>query len=326
MVARRITRPVRLYRSAGAIAVGVALVSNVASADADDRIFCSLASEKGQTARDQGKLREARESFEFCARDACPKVVREDCATWLKQVDAQFATVILSAQGPQGQKLTDLDVSVDGEPILTGIDGGALTVEPGPHKFVFRMRGRPPIEVDIVIAPGEKNHAIVAAFPEASNAPASTPAPSSSAPTTASSSASTAASSSDSAPTKSVAPWVIGAAGIGALGVGITFYALGMGDRSSLASSCGQPRANGKGTCTDDQISSARTKLVVGDVAVGAGVIALGIAATLFLMDNHEHNSEAPKSERTKVDKPRWTGVDAHPLPGGGALVVNGSF
>jgi hypothetical protein len=66
------------------------------------------------------------------------------------------------------------------------------------------------------------------------------------------------------------------------MGTGAVFWILGTNERSDLYSRCGTPA-----TCTagdiDSSKQSAQIKLVVGDVAFGAGVVAVVAAAWLAL-------------------------------------------
>jgi hypothetical protein len=45
---------------------------------------------------------------------------------------------------------------MDGQPLIDHIDGSAVAVEPGAHRFVFEVDGRPPEEKTLVMTEGEK--------------------------------------------------------------------------------------------------------------------------------------------------------------------------
>jgi hypothetical protein len=76
--------------------------------------------------------------------------------------------------------------------------------------------------------------------------------------------------------------WLLGGSAIAALGTGIAFWLVGVHDRSGLIDRCRLA-----GTCTWSEISdgkrAATTELVIGDVGVGTGLIALGAAVWLGL-------------------------------------------
>jgi len=58
-------------------------------------------------------------------------------------------------------------------------------------------------------------------------------------------------------------------------------------------------------------VGRVRTKPLIGDISLVSGLVALGAATTLFLL-----NRPAPAALR----------FDLRPLPGGGAAVIKGSF
>jgi len=69
--------------------------SALAAGPADAKKACVAASTEGQTARDDGKLMDARKSFLSCARDECPAVVRKSCAQWLTDVEDRIPSAVI---------------------------------------------------------------------------------------------------------------------------------------------------------------------------------------------------------------------------------------
>lgn len=161
---------------AGSLLLASTLASGNASADVQ---ACLGASEKGQRARSAGKLREAREQFLLCSSDGCPAMVRRDCAQWQGEVVATLPSVVLGAKDRAGRDLFDVTVSIDGEPLLTRLDGKSLTIDPGPHTFKFEMAGAAPIIERALVKEGEKTRVIAVTFATgaATSATPATPAP-----------------------------------------------------------------------------------------------------------------------------------------------------
>jgi hypothetical protein len=81
--------------------------------------------------------------------------------------------------------------------------------------------------------------------------------------------------------------YLLGGAGALAMGGGAVLWALGRADRSDLYDRCGRP-----GECAASDIDSAKrtalTKLVLGDVVFGVGVVAVGAAVWVAIAAKSE--------------------------------------
>jgi hypothetical protein len=69
---------------------------------AEEKQACLTASDKGQQAKLEGKLRVAREQFIVCSRNECPALVRQDCTQWVTEVMAAIPSVVVGARDWQG--------------------------------------------------------------------------------------------------------------------------------------------------------------------------------------------------------------------------------
>src|SRR5205807_1214100 len=105
---------------------------------ADVKAACVAASTEGQSLRDAGKLKAARDQFVSCARDQCPTVVRRYCADWLTDVERRLPSIVLRAQTSDGRDVTDARVMLDGQPLAEGLGGTAITVDPGAHDVRYQ--------------------------------------------------------------------------------------------------------------------------------------------------------------------------------------------
>jgi hypothetical protein len=98
---------------------------------------CNDAHAQAETLRETYKLLSARGQLEMCARTECSWFVREDCARWLKEVEARIPSVVLAAKDAAGLDRVDVDVTMDGVPLVTELDARPVDVDPGVHVFVF---------------------------------------------------------------------------------------------------------------------------------------------------------------------------------------------
>jgi hypothetical protein len=144
---------------------------------ADAKVECLAAADQGQSLRDDGKYRKAREAFATCARDACPKVVARSCSQWLRETDDATPTLVLGAKDAAGSDVASAHVTLDGEPFTDALDGKPLPVDPGEHVLAFTRPGCDPVETRVVVRAAEKNRAVTVTLAVTQTAPA-TPEPS----------------------------------------------------------------------------------------------------------------------------------------------------
>jgi hypothetical protein len=224
---------------------------------ADDTHECVVASNDGQVLRDAQKLVEARDKFVQCSRKVCPAVVRDACIRWRVDLEPQVPTLVLAAHDPAGRDLLPVRVFVDGALVLEKLDGSPLAVDPGPRHLRFEAVGSPPLEQDVVVHAGEKNRLLSVEI-------ATDVAPS--APTT---------STPPSRPLLPTASWILGGVGVAALGSFAAFGAIGLSNKNHLQGVCAGPE-----TCAPGDVSTMKAELVVADVSLGLGVVAL--AASVY--------------------------------------------
>jgi hypothetical protein len=73
-------------------------------------------------------------------------------------------TVVFGAHDKQNRDLFDVEVSMDGEPLVKKLDGKSVTVDPGKHTFRFETAGLPPVEEVALIKEGERARVINVTF------------------------------------------------------------------------------------------------------------------------------------------------------------------
>ncbi len=246
-----------------------------------DKAARVLALDDAQRLRSQKRLTQARGELVTCASEACPVVVREDCARSLIEVDAAIPTVVLSATGAPGEDVTDAKVSIDGVLVQEKLDGRARALDPGTHVFRFDRAGRAPWSVTLLVLEGEKNRSIVAKLGDA-------PAPAGSGPAPSSSSASPGPLALAPVPVPPegrerapipVIPVVLAGVGAAALGSALYFRLRADGDADDLRSTCAP-------SCDPAQRDALSEKLVVANVSLGLGVGALAAAAVTWVLSS----------------------------------------
>ncbi len=241
-----------------------------AFAASEDVKACVAAAEKGQRLRNDGKLKEARDQFVVCARNVCPGAVRKDCEPLLSDIDSRLPTVVIAAKDDAGKDLIDVRVTIDGAVAATKLDGKAITIDPGAHTFRYEHDGSVAVDANVLVHDGEKSRALTVVFEPVATGPkeVATEAPAEK------------EKEKDKSPPPSSGPPIGGfvLAGIGAVAVG-SFVFFDLSAKSSadnLRSTCA-PR------CAQSDVDSVNTKIIVADVSLGAGVVALGVATWLIV-------------------------------------------
>lgn len=261
-----------------AFAALVTVVSTHAFA-AGSKAECVAASEKAQQLKDDRKLLQSREQFLACARDTCPPAVKKDCADQVADLDKRTPSVVFRAKDKNGQDLVAVHVTGDGAALTEQLDGRGIPLDPGQHTFRFEAQGNDPVEQKVVLAEGEHNRSITVQFGHPDVAPPPTQ------------------------PAKKGAPigaFVLGGVGLVAMGVAPIFYAMGLSQKST-----DETAPNGckfTGGCSDSEINSIQTKLIIGDVFMfgGAALLAGGIIWTIVHYAGG--NKEAPAAQGMRFD------------------------
>jgi hypothetical protein len=289
----------RVSRAAIAGAVASALCGSAAvAAEPSEKDACIQAAESGQELRDDQKFAQARESFSRCVRETCPAIIRQDCSGWLAQIDDKVPTIVLAAEDPAGRDLLDVDVSVDGQPLSSRLDGKPVRLDPGSHTLHFEASGFLPADQTIVASLGEKNRPVLARLAEKPHdAPATQP-------------RAAAAPMHPPSPARGPVPaatWVFGAVAAAAFASEAYFGITAMNDlnRDLAVGGCAPH-------CGQGEQSAIRTKSAIADVSLGVGLVASAAAAYFFFF--HRAPAHLVGS------------LDVTPTPGGAVATVGGRF
>ena len=261
----------------------LALVLGVSAASmADEGVPCADAAAQGQRLTKDHKLLEAREEFRRCSARACPVEVKQDCVKWLEDVEQSLPTVVLTATDAAGRDVVDVRVSVDGRDLVSKLDGEAVSVDPGSHVFRFSLSDGTKLESPLIVKEGLKNQSVSVAFYRR-----------------------TAAAPGTRSRTQRTFGWVIGGAGLLALGVGAVFGVTAIVENDDA-------HCNAMKQCLPGPLNEARTAAVGADIGLIAGGLLLAGGFALVVL--------TPKGPSVTVDARPSLG------PGRAGFVLDGTF
>jgi hypothetical protein len=225
------------------------------SADAA-KADCLANYEAAQLARRERRLLDSRAALRICSGVACPAAVRADCVDWLDQVAHSLPSVVVTARA-RGADVLAVKVFIDDKLATERLTGFALEIDPGLRKFRFESPPWPVIEREVLASEGVKDRRIEVEFaPPLPTAPTVTEA---------------------SAPPPfrlGRSDYVFGGialAGFATLGY---FGGTGLYDAHHLQTTC-------HSYCNRDDVQAVSTKLVIADIGLAVGLLALAVGLYL---------------------------------------------
>ncbi len=227
--------------------------STVAAEDACSRAFTA----SGQLTK-SGDLMGAQAALVSCASEKCPAAMRPLCVEDLRKLESRMPSVVIAAKDAQGADVLEVSVSVDGQRLITRLDGKAVELNPGRHALRFEREGRFLEEQQVVIREGEKNRPIEVVVREAPLLPPPAVMVASDVPLVTS-----------RRPTPAMA-WVTGGLAVLAGGLWAGFGISGFVQKSALES-C-------KGACTHPLVQSTRTVFLVADISAVVTLVSATVA------------------------------------------------
>jgi hypothetical protein len=273
----------------------LSLTSLVATtASAQDPAACVASASKAQKLRNAHKLVEARAELRICAAGTCPAALQSDCVPWLAEVEKLLPGVVVGAKDDTGADLINVKVSVDGQPLLTKLDGQSIPIDAGAHTFHFEGPDGQTLDRDVVIREGDKGQTVAVVLPRPGGAkPGAGP-------------GAAAAPESGSSTLRTVG-WVVGGVGAAGVVVGLISGIVALSDKSSADCT--------NNVCNPGSLSGLKTTSAVSTAGWVAGGVLLAGGAGILLF--------GPKGNSAPT-----TGVRLMPVlsAGGGAMVAGGSF
>jgi hypothetical protein len=245
------------------VALLIALSPMTLRAQEDSKQACIQAYEAAQELKLDNKLVEASERATSCAQQRCPEVIRSDCTKWAVELREAVPTIVVVAKGEAGD-LSDVRVYVDDALAAETLTGEPIAIDPGRHKLRFEHGDTTPVEQELLIAVGVRNRTIEVTFGvEPADATADRKADG----------------SADEEGELPVAGIALVGLGVASVVVFAALAAVGTSEIDDLRASCGQTQS-----CAEGDVDDAKTKIIVGDVMLGVGVLAAGIGAALIIV------------------------------------------
>jgi hypothetical protein len=275
----------------------LAFSTATAPAFADDaKLACADAYHAAQFQRKNGTLRKARESLLVCASDKCPSILQPDCVRWLGEVEAAIPSVVFAAKGPDGKDVVEVRVSIDGEVVTDTLDGKAVVLDPGKHTIRFERPGEKPISQGILVREGEKARVVSASWAKPDTTSETKTVVVTEAARPVSSNPKTAA-------------WIFTGVGVVGLATFGTLALLASNRRQELRDQC-------YGHCNESDIDDVKRRFLFADVALGVGIVSLGVATALFFGGSDGSSAGTKESARLGIA----------PTTTGGVAVLSGAF
>jgi hypothetical protein len=215
---------------------------------------CLSRYEEAQVARRERRLLDSRAALRTCSRASCPAAIRADCVDWLEQVAHSLPSVVVTARA-RGADILAVKVFVDGKLATEKLTGFALEVDPGLHKYRFESPPWPVIEREVLASEGVKQRPIEVEF-----APP-LPSPLLSHP--------------EARPFRlERSDYVFGGLAVAGFGVLAYFGGTGLYDAHQLRTDC-------KPFCDHADVQAVQTKLLIADIGLGIGILALVVGLYL---------------------------------------------
>ena len=280
---------------------------------------CVSAYEREQELERTAQLRLAREVVLTCARSACGNFLQRQCSTKYNQLESEIPTVILVARDGDADSLVDVQVTVDGEPLTSKLDGRPLPVDPGLHDFSFKIDSGAAVVQRALILQGQHDRAITVSLrapdkrtqkarpapappqPETKTSP-SKPA-SDASPEIASATPDTRWLENGSSDGSHVAPYLAGGLGLVGVGAFAVLFSWAMTDNEKLLR-CSPD-------CAQASIDRVRNLYIAADVSLGAGIIGLGASTWMFLAADSGTRARPGPSAYVVDIKPSRSGIFA---------------
>ena len=136
-----------------AVAVALPLVAFASDAAADPA-SCTDTADRGQRAKKDGKLQDARDYFLSCAAPMCPELVQKDCLRWANDTIELLPSIVIDATDDEGHDIGDARVLVDGFEVASTTEGRSIEIDPGAHTIRVEKLGHAAVEQKIIAKEG----------------------------------------------------------------------------------------------------------------------------------------------------------------------------
>src|SRR6478735_1818977 len=202
----------------------------------------------------------ARSAMTSCADERCPLAIASDCRAWLDELATLMPTLIIVVEGDDvAAPHAAVRVELDGSRIELGDSPSPIELLPGAHQLSFEHSGEPPVVVSFSLKKGEKNHIARVRFgpPKAPRPPAPAPTPV------------------QTRPVPTATYW-LSAGALAAFATSTAFLVSGLNEHADAQAICAP-------NCDPRIRSSIDARLLMADVAGGAGLVLGGLALVTYL-------------------------------------------
>jgi len=197
----------------------------------------------------------ARAAMRSCAEERCPLAIAADCRAWLDELAQQMPTLIIVIEGEV--KAPTWRVTLDGAAVELKDPPSPIDLWPGAHQLRFELPGENPVEVNFSLEKGEKNHIERVRFARPQALPVTAP---------------------TRIPTRPVpkSTYWLAAGALAAFATSTAFLVSGLKEHGDARDICAP-------NCDPRIRSSIQARLLVADIAGGAGLVLGGFAIYTYL-------------------------------------------
>jgi len=240
---------------------------------------CSAAYERTQTEKLAGHYVAASAAALECSQLQCNAAIVQDCVRFYGTLETETPTLVFSARKAEGGEFTDVTVEMDGKVVAEKITGRPISVDPGPHNFVFIHPKRGLVRLSETARVGDKARVLEVTFADPLAKPAAVDKSSGAAP--------------ESHGGVPAMTYVLGGLGVVALGGFAYFRISGVNDYNAKNDQCSPG-------CNPDDVDPIRKKFTYSYVSLGVGIASLaGAAAFYFVGRNGSPSVQASLAPRS---------------------------
>jgi hypothetical protein len=121
---------------------------------------CERTYQRGVKLERAGKLIEAHKAMETCATGVCGDFIAHQCAAGRDRLRSDTPSLVPIVTDEDGETVTDVEVTMDEQVLVSAIDGRAVRVDPGMHELVFMRAGTIIATQKIVAIQGRRNQPV----------------------------------------------------------------------------------------------------------------------------------------------------------------------
>lgn len=227
--------------------------------------MCTDAYETAQRLQNSGNMVAARAAYLRCGAETCPLRLQQECLSTAADIEKAVPTVVFDVVNSKGNQVIQVIVYDGDTQVARAIDGRAIMLDPGPHKFRFETEDGQTAESEVVLLEGQQRRMIRIQLSTGSSSQAPTR---EQPPTTA-----------DTSSPFGAWPWVVVGSGVAVAGVGTGLLINGLSDISDAEALCGGDRScegNTAAAYLGNQ-GNLQRNVGIGMIAGGAGVLAAGL-------------------------------------------------